>query len=121
MENASWTNQVVAAIGHVADMAFQQRTWLGPGPEMSSFVETYCTLYDDNAFLAQPEWEQTGLNNAVRQEMIILDHLFKAYHEPGSHAQILADPKWQEVVQQAQQVLQTIGEGATKARQEENS
>jgi hypothetical protein len=123
MENASWTKRVVAAIEDVADRAFQQRAWLGTGPEMSSFVETYCTLYDDNgfdAFLAQPVWEQTGLDATVRQEMALLDKLFQAYHEPGSDAEILADPKWQEVVQQAQQVLQTIGKGATKAGQEGN-
>lgn len=124
MKNASWTNRVVAAIEDVADTAFQQRAWLGAGPEMSSFVETYCTLYDDNnfdTFLTQPEWAQTGLSNAVRQEMVRLDQLFQAYQEPGSDAEILADPKWHEVAQQAQQVLQTIGERATTAGQEENN
>lgn len=112
MENASWTTRIVAAIQDVADMSFQQRAWLGAGPEVSSFVETYCTLYDDNefdAFLAQSAWEQTGLNEVVRQEMRRLDQLFQAYQEPGSDAEILADPKWQEVAQQAQQVLRTIG------------
>ncbi|WP_303312183.1 hypothetical protein [Hymenobacter sp. BT730] len=124
MENASWAKQVVRAISDVADTAFQQRAWMGAGPEMSSFVETYSTLYDDNAFddfLAQPEWKLTGLNHAVRQEMVLLDQLFQAYQEPESHAEILADPKWQEVVQQAQQVLRTIGEGPANAEQEENS
>ena len=123
MENASWTKRVVAAIGNMADRAFQQRAWLGAGPEMSSFVETYCTLYDDNGFetfLAQPSWEHTGLDAAVWQEMTLLDKLLQAYHEPGSDAEILADPKWEKVVQQAQRVLQTIGKGATKAGQEEN-
>ena len=92
MENVSWTKQVVAAIEDVADTAFQQRTWLGAGPEVSSFVETYCALYDDSGFacfLVQSDWKQTGLNNAVRQEMIRLDQLFKAYQEPGSYAEIL--------------------------------
>jgi len=120
MENTSWTKRVVAAIKDVADTSFQQRAWLGAGPEMSSFVETCCTLYDDNGFdtfLAQPEWAQTGLKNAVRQEMVLLDQLFRAYQEPGSDAEILADPKWQEVVQQAQRVIQEIGEGAVKERQ----
>ncbi|RSK38432.1 SCO4402 family protein [Hymenobacter perfusus] len=118
MEDASWTTRVVAAIKDVADTSFQQRAWLGAGPEMSSFVETYCTLYDDNnfdGFLAQPAWEETGLNDAVRQEMVRLDQLFQAYQEPGSDAEILVDPKWQEVTQQAQQVLRTISAEATTA------
>jgi hypothetical protein len=121
MDNASWTKRVVAAIEDVADMAFQQRAWLGAGPEMSSFVETYCTLYDDDGFdtfLAQPAWAQTELSDAVRQEMIRLDQLFQSYQEPGSDTEILADPKWRKVVQQAQQVLRTMGVGPTKAEQE---
>ena len=123
MKNTSWAERVVAAIGDIADRGFQQRAWLGAGPEISSFVETYCTLYDQafDTFLAQSDWEQTGLNNTVRQEMVVLDRLLQAYHEPESDAETLADPKWQEVVQQAQQVLRTIGEENAKARQEESS
>ncbi|GAB3833364.1 hypothetical protein [Hymenobacter jeollabukensis] len=117
MDLTSWTERVVAAIGDVADLVFQQRAWLGTGPEISSFVETYCTLYDDNAFaafLAQQAWPQTGLAPAVRQEMILLDQLLRAYQEPGSDAEILADPRWREVAHQAQRVLQAIEEGASK-------
>lgn len=89
---------------------------------MASFLETYNTLYDQafEDFLVQPEWEQTELPHAVRLEMIRLDQLLEAYQVPGEDADILADPAWQEVVHQAQQVLQTIGEKAPNARQEGN-
>jgi hypothetical protein len=120
MENTSWTKGLVAAIEDVANSTFQHQAWLGAGTEMSSFVETYCSLYDDNsfnAFLAQPDWARTELNSTVRQEMILLDQLFKAYREPGSHAEILADPKWQEVVRQAQQVLRAMEAGPQNQRE----
>ena len=116
-ENEVWANRVVAAIGRIADPAFQQRAWLGHGPEVASFLETYNTLYDQafEDFLVQPEpeWEQTGLPHAVRREMIRLDQLLEAYQVAGSDADILADAAWHAVVHQAQRVLQIIGEGVT--------
>lgn len=84
-EDSVWTKRVVAAIGRIADPAFQQRAWLGHGPEVASFLETYNTLYDQafEDFLVQPEWEQTELPHAVRLEMIRLDQLLEAYQVPG--------------------------------------
>ena len=113
---------MVAEIGRIADSAFQQRAWLGHGPEVASFLETYNTLYDRafDDFLRQPDWEQTGLPHAVRQEMIQLDQMLEAYQVAGEDADILADPAWHSVVHQAQRVLQMIGEGATNARREES-
>lgn len=123
-ENEVWAKRVVAAIGRIADLAFQHRAWLGHGPEVASFLETYNTLYDQafENFLVQtaPEWAQTGLPRAVRQEMIRLNQLLEAYQVVGEDVDILADPTWHEVVHQAQLVCQTIGEGAPNARQEEN-
>lgn len=117
-ENADWAKRVVSAIEEIADVAFQQRAWLTTGHEVSSFQETYCTLYD-NAFAdflvqPEPEWKQTGLPHAVRREMMQLDQLLEAYQVAGSDADILADAAWHAVVHQAQRVLQTIGEGFTK-------
>jgi hypothetical protein len=110
-EYLQWKKRVYQAIEDVSDLAFQHRAWSTLGPEVSSFVETYSTLYDDCSFpkflaLDATVWQQLGLTVHTRQEMEILRCLMNAYQEPDTHAAILADPKWQAVVKQAQRVLE---------------
>jgi len=41
--------QVIDGLRELADFDFQKRVWLsGAGPEMSSFVEAVCGLFDDS-------------------------------------------------------------------------
>lgn len=111
MEYLRWKKRVYQAIEDVSNLALQHRAWSTIGPEVSSFVEIYCTLYDDCAFakflaLDAIVWQQLGLSAQTRQEMETLRHLMDAYQEPDTHAAILADPEWQAVVKQAQRVLE---------------
>lgn len=107
-----WKSRVYQAIKDVSDLAFQQRAWLTIEPEVSSFVETCCSLYDDCRFLAflaldEIVWQQLGLTEHIREEMQVLRQMLDAYKEPttSTDAAILADPAWHAVVKQAQRVL----------------
>ncbi len=104
---SSLLQQIYAAIRDIADLAFQHRAWLGTGPEVSSFSETYCTLYDDAFFTKFLTWERhVDVSPASLQEMETLRRLIDAYGEPDTPAAILADPHWQAIVRQAQLILQ---------------
>jgi hypothetical protein len=116
-----WKSRVYQALKDVSDLAFQQRAWLTGRPEVSSFVETYCSLYDDCCFLAflalnDTVWQQLGLTEHIREEMKVLHQMLAAYKEPATStdAAILADPAWHAVVKQAQRVLAQPAEASVR-------
>ena len=50
MPPREWKNLVIDSVSKIADGAYQERSWLGRGPEVSSPEECYSTLFDDYLF-----------------------------------------------------------------------
>ena len=102
-----WRKRVHAAIRDLADLDFQKRAWLGGGNEVVSYVETVATLLDDSffdEFLDEAPRAETQLDDDSWAAMDKLRKLIYAYEEAGTDADILDDPKWHEVVNQAQTI-----------------
>ncbi|MBN8785021.1 MAG: hypothetical protein J0G98_18320 [Terrimonas ferruginea] len=74
----------------------------------SSFIEVYCRLFDDNSFDTFVDLEVSRLKlpaSFTRKPELLRDKL-NAYDESGlTQQEIIQDPKWMELMQQAKLVI----------------
>jgi hypothetical protein len=98
-----WRVQWLSTIHEFSDQETQRRHWLnlGDGSEMSSFDELYCVYFDDLGFwrgaavLVEEGYLSAGEAAAVEP----LHAAAERYSRAGqSDEEIIADPKWAEVV-----------------------
>ena len=92
----------------LSDLEQQRKWWLGEDPHhISSYVELMCSLFDDNRLeeFAGVEAAQEGFSvefvGALRQ----LTAMLNGYEEKATSREILEDPEWLRVVEQAKRVL----------------
>jgi hypothetical protein len=107
-----WKRKVLDAIRDLADLEYQHRAWLGGGEEVASFVETVAALLDDSffdQFLDEAPRFLTQLDDESWAAMDKLRKLIYAYEEAETDSVILKDPKWHEVVNQAQLIMGLVG------------
>jgi hypothetical protein len=72
MKNTVWISYVLRVIEEFSSREFQERVWLnGFGPEVSSYEEAMCKLFDDYRFseLIDAEWKQVGLSEPQLTEL----------------------------------------------------
>ncbi len=65
METDIWLSRIREVLEEFSSQEFQERVWLnGLGPEVSSYEEAMCKLFDDYGFarLIDIEWRQVGLS-----------------------------------------------------------
>lgn len=97
-------------IKELSSTDLQTKYWFegNPGP-ISSFIELYNRLFDDDSFDLFVDSEVYVLNppkSFIRELEIIRDKL-NMYNEGNlTQRQIIKDPKWLEIVAQAKQVIQ---------------
>ena len=79
------------------------------GKEVSSFVEIIDTLFDDNLFeefLQDIHWNKVGLSNEVKLNMKELLGMLNDYiTTEKSEEEIICDPQWLSIVEQAKKVV----------------
>lgn len=99
---------IKSCLKELSDIEFQKRVWLrGEGPEVSSYVEVVCQLFDDTGIGDQLSELEDGeilsqeLDSALRELSILLDSIdYKAGVES-----ILSHPKWPKTVKLASNAL----------------
>jgi hypothetical protein len=103
-----WLKNVLNTLKEIADPEFQQRVWVdGAGPEISDWTEVMCKLFDDFHFddFIDIDWQQFGLSSESHQLLVQLREQLNNYEEKETNAEIVADPKWQEISKFAGNVL----------------
>lgn len=105
-----WKENIFLSIKDLSDFQFQKESWLGKSNQfVSSFSEDVSMLYDSFCF-SDDFWEEEHLNkfefsSKLLEELKILKKMIDSYERKPTDEAIVADPKWYEIVKQAQKVV----------------
>jgi hypothetical protein len=94
----------------MSDLELQKKLWLNENNDselISSYTELMCRLFDDNdivGFINNIALEK-GFTIKVLAEIKLLIDLLNSYKEKQSDREIIYDPEWHKVVEQAKVVL----------------
>ena len=103
-----WIENTYRDILELSDLDKQKKSWLGNDPNyVSSYVEIMCKLFDDDNFdIFIEEYEKLGLSYKLVKELEKLRELLNQYEEgKKTDNEIIEDPLWGLVVNQAKNVL----------------
>lgn len=103
----NWIKNIYSCIKEISDENFQQKIWVNAlGPEVSSYTEIMCMLYDDFKF---DEFIQNKKELAIPEELfnllVKLNDMINQYQEKDSDKEIINDPKWHEIVLLAKDII----------------
>lgn len=101
---------VYKMIIELSDLSLQRKLWLNENNDtglISSYTELMCSLFDDFNFedLIDNRASKIGLSNSVIFELNKLRELLNNYNEKDSDEEIISDPEWGKVVEQAKTVI----------------
>ena len=115
MENVIWLQNMTCVIEEFSSAEFQDRVWLkGLGPEVSSYEEAMCRLFDDLGFsrLLDNEWRQVGLGEteisrlrSFRSTLLEFDRDVPQLPKPED---VLQRSGWTDVRQSAREALSVL-------------
>ena len=113
MDRITWLQRLVETAEHFESREYQQRSWLGLGPEVSSPDELYCQFFDDyTAALFHQTFSREFSND---QERVWRDFVAALEHyearNPGNldARRVLEDPNWEHVREAARRFVRTFG------------
>lgn len=97
-------------IVELANLSLQRKMWLNENNDtglMSSYAEFMCSLFDDFSFdeFIDIRASEIGLSNSVILELNKLRDLLNAYVEKKKDEEILSDPEWGKIIEQAKIVV----------------
>jgi hypothetical protein len=95
-------------IMELADKKNQEKLWLSRSQSnISSYSELMCRLFDDNDFddFLKTYALKIGLSTKLLKELFDLQSKLNNYSGENNLSKILNDPKWNEIIQQAQLVV----------------
>lgn len=106
MDNLKWIQNIYSFIKEISDKDFQEKIWVkGLGPEVSSYAELRCSLYDDFNFeLFLESHLKLNLPFNLYNDLLSLNSKLINYKEKGSDKEIIEDVKWLEIVECAKKV-----------------
>lgn len=94
----------------LSDLNLQRKLWLNENNDtglISSYIELMCSLFDDFSFddFIDNRASKIGLSNSVIFELNKLRELLNNYTEKDLDEEIIDDPEWGNVVEQAKTVI----------------
>ena len=94
----------------LSDLSLQRKIWLNENNDtglISSFAELMCSLFDDFNFddFIDNRASKMNLSDSAIFELNKLRELLNIYDEKDSDEDIINDPEWQKIVNQAKLVL----------------
>ena len=99
-------------IFEISDKDFQERIWIkGLGPECSSFEEAICDFFDDLEPIFK-NYKEFEITDAQYEKVIQLRDELQKYcdkvPEIVNEEEILSDPAWDKIIEEAKEVLKTF-------------
>jgi hypothetical protein len=107
-------NDVIAniyrLIAELANLSLQRKLWLNENNDtglISSYSELMCSLFDDFNFddFVDNEAVKIGLSKSLIYELSKLRELLNSCDEKGTDEDIISDPEWRKVVEQAKIII----------------
>ena len=110
IEKTQWLDSIDELFDELSSREFQNRVWVqGDGPEISSYTELMCGLFNDYSFdsFVEDSWQEFRLSDFLRSKLRQIKLLLTNYNKDDllTDAQIVNDPKWLEIVEAAGEVL----------------
>ena len=104
-----WLENIYHEIAELSDSEMQRRLWLGKDSKyISSYDELLCSLFDDfnfDLFIDNELPKIEGLTPSFIQSIRKLREMFNEYDRKNlNDEQIIEDPEWLKVVEQAKMV-----------------
>jgi hypothetical protein len=101
-------------IVELASLSLQRKLWLNENNDtgfISSYSELMCSLFDDFGFddFVEESATKIGLSKSLIFELSKLRELLNIYDEKGSDEEIINDPEWKKIVEQAKIVIKEWG------------
>jgi len=108
-----WIENIYEMIESYSDLEWQKRAWIDPDDTVvSSYDEDFAMLFDSYCFESFiEEWEKENYDKQVLEELISFRDKLIAYNNKIPNdgnlydEQMLNDPDWIEVVNQAKKIL----------------
>ena len=100
-----------SCLKELSDIEFQKRIWLrGEGPEVSSYVEVVCQLFDDTGIGDELSEMEHGIVLSEDLDPVFreLRELFDSIDYRVGVANILNHPKWPKVAELASRALKLL-------------
>jgi hypothetical protein len=90
-----WEQNVITAISHIADEAYQRRSWFGIGPEVSSPTEIISVLFDDYQFDEYVRLKARSADRSLTDVLLDLQaRLDELEVDDALAAQLLVSDEW---------------------------
>ena len=109
-----WIENIYRDILELSDLDKQRNSWLGNDPNyVSSYVKIMCRLFDDNDFdnFIDIESDKLGVSYTLVTELKKLRELLNQYEEGDkTDKEIIEDPLWVLIVNQAKIVISVMTE-----------
>ena len=101
---------VESCLKELSDIDFQRRIWVrGEGPEVSSFEEAVCQLFDDTSIGDQlDEGQEVVLSPKLDSILRELKHLLNKIDYRMTAEEILNHPNWDKIRQLSIQALSAL-------------
>src|SRR5437868_6050092 len=110
MDFENWKKMIVEAATRISDRNYQQRSWFGQGPEISSPDELYNGFFDDSMIEKFLEAHGTSLTKAQRAAAHELIQKLNKYADETPEfpdpAKVIDDPAWQEIQHSALELVE---------------
>lgn len=97
-------------INELSNLSLQRKLWLNENNDtglISSYSELMCSLFDDYDIDSFLDYEavELGLSKKLIYELEELRESLNRYHEKGSDEEIINDPEWKLIVDQAKKII----------------
>jgi len=97
-------------IQELSDLGLQRKLWLNQNNDtglISSYIELMCRLFDDDEFdfFIDTMAPNYGLSNDLIKDLDRLRNMLRKYDEKETDEEIIIDPDWRIIVDQAKCVI----------------
>jgi hypothetical protein len=112
-EKEKWHRLIFNDLKELSDKDLQVRIWVkGDVEYVSSYEELMCSLFDDNHFddYLDVYWKALDIKNQTKRKLHLLRNMLNKYSKGDkSELEIINDPKWNEIVELADVLVQEYG------------
>lgn len=103
-------DSIYRVILELSNLSLQRKLWLNENNDtglISSYSELMCSLFDDFGFddFVDGGATKIGTPNSVTIELSKLREMLNSYNEKESDEDIINDPEWKKIVEQAKIVI----------------
>lgn len=106
-----YVSRILECLRELADKAYQQRIWTASsGPEISSFTEAVCQLFDDSGLGDELDKSRTVFSAMIDARLRVLGDELVAFDDNRAPSEIIEDPKMEKLRVLARELLDLLSD-----------